>query len=1570
MTSDANDLPPGCIAVVGMACRFPGADSPQAFWELLSDGREAITRFSEAELEAAGIDRATSGQPGYVGAKGVVDQVDGLDAAFFGFSPFEAALMDPQQRIFLECAWMAFEDAGYEPRYYPGSVGVFAGSILSSYLLRNLWPNAKLVEDSGIFQVALGNDPTFLATRTSYLLDLKGPSISVGTACSTSLAAVHLACQSLLSHESDMVLAGGSSVHLPLVTGYRYEEGGILSPDGHCRPFDAEARGTVSSDGAGAVLLKRLEDAIADGDTIHAVIRGSAINNDGRDKVGFTAPSISPQVRVIEEALAIADVAPDTIAMIEAHAAGTLLGDPIEVAALVEVFGAAPRIAPCAIGSVKSNIGHVDAAAGVAGLIKTVLALRHRAVPPSLHYRTANPKLDFAGVFAVPTGLCSHDPATGPMRAGVSSFGIGGTNVHVVLEEPPATSESAARAPTELLMLSARSSSALDTATGRLADHLRQHPDCALADVAHTLRMGRRDFDHRRFLVAGSAAEAIEALADPTSIKSAIVPAERKTVAFMFPGLGDHYPGMGWELYCTEPLFREAIDTCADLLRRHEDGDIRDILYPGRDWSHPVLDAAREAAPAEDGAKLDLRAMLRRGADAAPSSSALDQPTAGQPAIFVTEYALAQLLRGWGIEPDAMIGYSIGEFVAACLAGVFPLPEAIRVVAARARLIQTRVAQGVMLAVPLGETELRAMLPPEVSIAAVNTMRLTIVSGAAEPVAELERRLVAEGMSCHRLNSGYAYHSAMMDAIVGELAAIVAASNPQPPRIPYVSCLTGDWISDAEATDPHYWARHLCRTVRFQDGLEKLMDSPDRILLELGPGQSLGAHALATRERLKRANAVIPTMRWSYGRQSEPAMLLRGIGLLWQAGLPLDKARLLKRDGLRRVPLPTYPFERARHWIDPPAPGDRPIDARAAGRKPIENWFELPFWKPAPPRAADEEMAATWLVFLDEHGVGSLLVERLRRTGARVITVASGDAFAAEGDAFRLNPRDEEDYHALARTVRDREMMPDTIVHLWSLAPTEAAPLSSARFSEAQIRGFHSLMRLLGGLTNHAHVDRLRIEIVSNGLFDVDGHEALAPEKITLLGPAMVAPQERPGITCRCLDTDIAPDDAQRREALVDQLLGEFAAGVEAPAVAYRNGRRWVQDYEPVRLDPPAPDQSPLRHKGVYLLTGGLGGVGLAMAQYLARTFQARLVLVGRSSFPARGDWPSWLNDHGPNDRTSLQIRRLEALEALGAEILTVSADVADRAAMERVLDQTEARFGALHGVFHGAGAVGLETFREIAQATTEDAETQFRAKAHGLLVLDQVLAGRPLDFCVLMSSLSAILGGLGFAAYGSANLFLDAFARAKARAGGVPWVAIDWDSWRLTDLRPAIEGLGGTVAEFFMEPDEAAAACERILTLPRTAQIVVSTGDLRTRLRQWMTQAQTSAGTPLTLHKRPEIRTDYAAPRGQLEQTLAEIWRDLFTIDPIGIHDNFFELGGHSLLATQLTARISSRLQVEISLATVLQAPTVAELAQVIADAQLARADPETLARMLAEVGDLTDEELESLLAEDNENG
>ncbi|CAO3439350.1 Polyketide synthase modules and related proteins [Azospirillum doebereinerae] len=1572
-------LPAGAVAVVGLACRLPGADSPDAFWHLLRNGEEAITRFTAQELEAAGCDPAVTAQPGFVAAKGVLAEADRFDAGFFGFSPREAALMDPQHRVFLECAWMALEDAGYDPKTHPGAIGVFAGSILSTYLLRHLWPNGPLVETTGGFQLAVGNDPTFLATRASYLLDLKGPAISVGTACSTSLVAVHLACQSLLSHECDMALAGGVSVHLPLVSGYRYEDGGILSPDGHCRPFDAAARGTVSSDGAGAVTLKRLEDAVADGDFIHAVIRGSALNNDGGDKVGYTAPSIGGQVRVIAEALAMAGVEPDTLALLEAHAAGTRLGDPIEVAALAEVFAGSGRPDSCALGSVKSNIGHVDAAAGIAGLIKAVLALRHRAIPPSLHFTTPNPQMGLDRTpFYVPV---EHRPFTGPgpMRAGVSSFGIGGTNAHVILEEPPpAVPPAQTPRPYELLVLSARSQPALDSVADRLAEHLERNPDLALADVAHTLRRGRRGFDHRRVLVAGSTAEAAELLRarDPQRTQGGTVPTGRTSVAFLFPGLGDHYAAMGWELYCTEPVFRRTVDTCAKLLRRHQDGDIRDFLFAGRDWRVPALGAVAPAV-AEGGA-IDLRAMLARrkapNATITGATAPADPPTQGQPGIFVVEYALAQLLRSWGIEPDSLIGYSIGEFVAACLAEVVSLPDAIAVVSARARLIESRVAPGAMLAVPLPEAELRPELPPGVSVGAVNGPRLTVLSGEEEGIAALERRLGETGVSCQRLRGTHAYHSAMLEAIVGELRDVLARVTLNPPRIPYVSCVTGRWITDAEATSPDYWAGHLCRTMRFQDGLASLLDNPDRILLEVGPGQSLTSHARAERARQRdRRNPVIPAMRWSYAAQSELAVLLQAVGQLWIAGAPMDPARLLIRGGERRLPLPTYPFERRRHWIDPPLPG-RGHDDDGRRRPKLEDWFYLPHWKPAVAApASGRDLTGDWLVLRDRFGVADAVAGRLRDRGSRVTTVSVGSGFSwSDGDAT-LDPRSEDDYRRLACALRDAGRLPRTILHLWSLngaAPDAAADalIDSAGFAAAQDTGFYSLMRLFRSLwADGGQEGALRVEVVADGLFDVTGQEPLAAAKATLLAPLLVAPQERPGTTCRCIDLDHVPDD---RAALADRLLAEFAAEPTAgPAVALRRGRRWVQAYEPVVLPPPAAPS--LRDKGVYLLTGGLGGVGLVLARHLARSVQARLVLVGRTPLPERAAWPELLAGPTQDGASAARIRQVLELEALGAEVLAVSADVADRAAMERVLSLTETRFGPLNGVIHGAGTVGIEAFREITQARTADCEGQFHAKVHGLLVLDALLADRSLDFRVLMSSLAAVLGGLGFAAYGAGNLFLDAFARQRNRGAGhtgeTHWTSIDWDSWRLADLRPAVAGLGGTVNAFAMDPAEGASAFDRIVAQRTLGQVVVSSGDLHARLRQWVTRETATADVkPATLHERPDLRSALVEPRSELERSLAAIWSELFAISPIGIHDNFFELGGHSLLATQLNARILSRLHADMPLATLLQTPTIAELATAIVGAQAAEADPEALERMLAELGDLSAEELERLLSED----
>ncbi len=711
------------VAIVGLSGRFPGAPSVERFWDNLCSGLSSIARFSDEELAAAGVSPEQRRDPRYVPAGGVLDGVELFDAGFFGYNPREAELLDPQQRLFLECAWEALENAGYDSQRVPGPVGVFASLGFSRYLgqiLANGDPAAV-----GGLQLLLGNDKDFLATRVSYKLDLAGPSMTVQTACSSSLVAVHLACQNLRLGACDMALAGGVSIALPQGSGYLYEEGGIASPDGFCRAFDAEARGTVGGSGIGIVVLKRLEDALADGDTIHAVLLGSAVNNDGGTaKAGYTAPSVAGQAAVIAAALAAAGVSPESVGYVEAHGSGTPLGDPIEVAALNQVFGRGTRRAGSSLlGSVKTNVGHLDAAAGVTGLIKTALALEHRQIPPSLHFTAPNPAIDFAaGPFRVAERLTDWNADGGPRRAGVSAFGIGGTNVHAVLEEAPPAAPSSSSRPWQVLLLSARTPAALERMTDRLADRLEADPDLSLADAAYTLRVGRRPFAHRRAVLAATREDAVTALRerDPRRVWTSAAretAAGRRSVAFLLPGVGDQYPGLARDLYVEELVFRQEIDRCAELLVPHLGLDLREALF--------ATEETEESAPA----KSDLRALLGRGGRRESAARVLLRETRiAQPAMFALGYALARLWMSWGAQPAALLGYSLGEYTAACLAGVMELPDALALVARRARLIG-ELAPGALLAVPLTEEETRARLIPELSLAAVNAPAVSVVSG-------------------------------------------------------------------------------------------------------------------------------------------------------------------------------------------------------------------------------------------------------------------------------------------------------------------------------------------------------------------------------------------------------------------------------------------------------------------------------------------------------------------------------------------------------------------------------------------------------------------------------------------------------------------------------------------------------------------------------------------------------------------------------------------------------------------------------------------------------------------------
>jgi non-ribosomal peptide synthase protein (TIGR01720 family) len=1471
------------VAVIGCAGRFPGARSVAEFWRNIRDGVESIRVLSDEELLAAGVDAAALRDPNYVKVAAPLDDIELIDAGFFGLTPREAETMDPQQRLFLEAAWNALEVAGYDPARCPGPVGVYGGVSSNTYLLHNLLRSRRVVTDS--LPVQFGNMGDYVTTRVSYKLNLKGPSFDVQTSCSSSLVAVHLAAQALIAGECDLALAGGASVNIPHGRGYTYQEQGIYSPDGHCRAFAADAQGTVGGNGVALVVLRRLQDAIDAGDTISAVILGSSINNDGSDKVGYAAPSVTGQSSVIRNAQTMAEVSPDSIGYIETHGTGTSLGDPIEVAALTAAFRAGTdRKGYCAIGSVKTNIGHLDAAAGVTGLIKATLALEHKQLPPSLNCTDPNPAIDFPSTpFRVNTELQTWD-SDAPRRAGVSSFGIGGTNAHVVLEEAPDQANTAlASRQEQLLVLSARSASALDQASANLAEHLLAHPDLELADVAHTLAVGRAEFDHRLAVIGGSAQQVADALGskDRARVRTQITEPGERPAVFLFPGQGAQYVGMGRELYAGEAVFREHVDRACELLAPELGLDLRELLFP-------------------------------QESDAEAAAEQLQQTAITQPALFVIEHALAQLWMSWGVAPEAMIGHSIGEYVAATLAGVFTLEDGLKLVAARGRMMQ-ELPPGDMLAVPLPAAEVEPLLESGVSLAAINEPRACVASGTPEAVAALEQRLKQRDVACRTLRTSHAFHSAMMDPIVQSFTKLVASVPRATPKIPFVSTMTGTWITDAEATDPEYWARHLRQPVRFADGMTTLLAVPQRVYLELGPGNTLCS--LGT--RIARgaggpASVFAASMRHPREELSDATCILRAAGQAWAARVSIDWSALEGGAARRRVPLPTYPFERQRYWIEPDADGG--AGASDAGKRAdIADWFYLPSWMRSIASLDHDPVpdAERVLVLADEQGLGDALVERLRARGKQVVIARAGTSFEAlPGGELVLNPARREDYSQALATFAEA---PGLIVHLWSVG--EAGD-ERARDTE---RGLLSLVSLAQAVQSRGWTEPLRIDVVSTGTQSVTGREILAPDRAMALGACQSVTQECANITCRSIDLDEAGADR------VDDLMRELACRAGDATVAWRDGQRWVRRYEPVRIEESTP---PLREQGHYLVIGGLGSIGLEVAACLAAAPDARLVLTGRSSFPDPDGWDEWCSAHDEDDETAMRIRKLREIEASGAQVWVARGDATDAAQMAAVLAEAERRFGPLNGVVHAAGAEKVMGILADADAPLLDA--QLAAKREGLVVLESLLAERSLDFVLAQSSLSSCLGALGMVGYVAAHHWVDAFVARHNSTHAQRWISANWDNWLSWKEPDFAHDRGGPA--YFMSVEEGAEALRRVLSLPAGTQVVVSTGDLDTRLLQWTgAGADADDGDEVTgeLHERPQLESDYEAPTTPAERALVAAWGDVLGIGRIGVQDNFFELGGDSVLGLQIVSMLAQA-GFGITPGQIFEHPTIAGLAAV----------------------------------------
>lgn len=1329
--AEVNDPAMARLAVIGMAGRFPGSSDVEAFWRDLRDGVERITRFSEAELRAAGVADELLRDPSYVPAKGVLDGADCFDVAPFGMNAREAELTDPQHRIFLECALAALEDAGYAgPARGDRLIGVFAGSGSNEYGRTFTAGYARTASD---YLHTIASEKDFLATRVSYKLDLRGPSLTVQSACSTSLAAVCVASQSLLAYQCDVAIAGGVSISLPLRAGYLHQPGMVLSKDGRCRPFDADASGTVPGDGAAVVVLRRLEDAIADGDEVLAVLCGFGLRNDGAAKQSFSAPGIDGQAGAILDALAMAGISPETLSYIEAHGTGTPLGDPIEVAALLRAFRGRGRRQGCAIGSVKSNIGHLDAAAGVVGLIKVVQMLRHRAIPKTLHLERENPQLRLATTpFFVSTALRPWEP-NGPRRAGVSSFGIGGTNAHVILEEAPSREPSLESERPQLLTLSAATTGALEAAETRLARFLAEHPEAPFADVAFTLHVGRRAYRSRRSVVCADRAAAIVALTNQSeSDRTEDAGDTTPEVVFLFPGHGAGYPGMGRELYATWPSFRADIDEGLTLLRDRANLDLRPTLFPTRG-------AHEDAGPA------------------------LAHAALGQPATFLVAWAVGRLLLSWGVRPSMLLGHSLGEYAAACLAGVMSLEDGLLLVAKRGALI-AGTPKGAMLSVGLSPEDLRPWLGDELSLAVINGPALCVVAGREAAVLALERKLATGNIVTRRLPVPHAFHSHLMDAIVEPLVASTRRLTLQHPKINLISCVTGHPLGADQATDPQYWGTHLCETVRFDAALRRACEGADRILVEVGPGDALTT--LARRLPGLSVRRAVSTLGRASEQPQDTARLLNAAGTLWTHDAPIDLERLHTGERRQRVRLPSYPFEPRRYWLETPRPSTSgPMPRAPSDQRDIGGWFYRPSWRPAPLAEPLKNHTYPVLIFADTKGLAAHVMAELG--DARGTLVLPGDQFARTGSrAFALRPADPGDYAALIELLASTGELPDHVLHLWSVDAGGDASIE---------RGLLSVTCLLRALGSAYAGRPVRLQVVTCDSQPAGDAAVERPEQAMAHALLRVVPEEYPHIRCCTIDLSSSDLEEKSLERLARSLLDDLALAEGPVAIAYRSGQRYELEYlrEPMDTKPSRPA---LREGGTCLITGGLGGIGLVLARHLAKAARARLALVSRTGLPPRELWGDILAaDPAPEpDSIAYCIRRVVDLEREGTAVLVLAADVTREAELRRTIAEIHAHFGPIHGVIHAAGVMvgGV-----IQRGIEVDLDAALAPKLRGTRLLASLTAGEPLDFFGICSSLTAIAGGFGQLAYAAANCFQDAFAGHLCRRG-VRAVSINWDGW------------------------------------------------------------------------------------------------------------------------------------------------------------------------------------------------
>lgn len=1500
------------IAIIGMSAAFPGSSNYSEYWQHLKEGKEMIKTFSDEELRLRGVSEKEIKDTLYVKSEGILDDKDCFDAFFFGYRSEEATLMDPQVRLFHQHCWSALEDAGYSSYTDKIKIGLFAGASSNDNWKAYVYGKAA---DSAIepFYLNFLMSHNFISSFVSYKLNLRGPAFFVDTACSTSLVAVHLACRSLLTRDCKIALAGGVSLKSMKRKGYIYQEGMVSSKDGKVRTFDKDATGAVGGEGTGVVVLKRLNEAIQDGDNIYAIIRSTAINNDGSQKVGYTAPGIKGQVDCIVSAQKMAGVDPRSITYIETHGTATKLGDSIEIQALNEAFGITDNHKFCAIGSVKTNIGHLDVAAGVAGLIKTVLSLKHRQIPPSLHFKEPNKEIDFTnGPFYVNTALKKWESSE-PLRAGVSAFGVGGANAHLILEEAPEREPSTQTREFQLLLLSARTADSLEKMTSNLAVFLKENKNYNLADICYSLQVGRKEFPHRRKIVCGNIDQAIDALCDAENrnVKTNKVNGESHPVVFMFSGLGAQYFGMCKGLYESEPLFKATLDICFELVLNLTGTDIKKILFP------------------DDQAAIDHRLC--------------HQIDTAQYIVFITEYALAKLLIAWGIKPAAMIGYSFGEYVAACLSGVFTLEDALKIICKRAALIQ-KTPPAAMLSVPLEREQLLPLLNNNLSLS-IDNGQSCVVSGPIDVVSALERKMTDKRLMCVRLDSQYAIHSHMMDAALPELKDYINTITLHAPQIPYISNVTGNWISPQDATNPAYWTAHLRNTVQFAMGIDKLLTNNKYVYIEIGPGSDISTLMNRALETKGISEKAINLVRSANNPIADNKYLLNRIGQLWLYGISPDWDVYYEKEKRFRVALPSYSFEHTRYDAEvDPFQGATFNSFQKGNNRQIKDCLYLPTWKRglcANKSAHLKKLMPVVLLFADNCGVAGQMMANIDGGSSTVIVVYAGDKYAKlDNFAYQIHPENYSDYESLFADLKIRNCIPDQIIHLFSITNSANYDLQPDSVRISLSNGYYSLINITQALAALNTEKNIQLYVMGNGILEVSGVEAICPDKTTVLGPVKIIPQEFFNIQCRYIDLDL-PLNGDIKPVIIYQLLNEIEKNsCNNEISALRGDYMWLPVCDNKSFDEVHGNTLRLKENGVYLITGGLGGIALRVAVFLAMEVKAKLILVSRSSLPPKNEWQNWLLTHDNNDSISEKILQLEEVEKHGGQALVLSADISDKAALQSVIESAQSTFGVINGVIHTATVADGSLLAVREKQLSEDI---FKSKLYGTIILDEIIQHASLDFVVYFSALTSLIGGFGQVGYCAANIFLDSFARYKSKKCNTYVVSINWSRWQGTGIARIAEKkhleLTKESLQGGMEVSDALECFKKILSYGGVSQVAVAEFDLPAAMEQMHGLREIDADlqtiedkkqTNIQERKFPrlDLSCEYIAPENETEAKLAQIWEDYFGLEKVGIDDNFFELGGDSLKGMILLKRINELFDTKLSLRDILMNATVRMIA------------------------------------------